>query len=105
MRDAPALAILPALLDKGAEIRAHDPQGMREASPLLPDRIHYADSIDEAVEDADALVLLTEWNQYRGLDIARVRERMRGRTFIDLRNVYERELWEREGFSYTAVGR
>jgi len=95
MRDAPALAILPALIDKGADIRAHDQQGVREARSLLPARISYADSIEEAVRDADALVLLTEWNQYRGLDIARVRELMRGRVFIDLRNVYERDLWER----------
>jgi UDPglucose 6-dehydrogenase len=105
MRDAPALAILPALADKGAQVVAHDPQGVGEARHLLPDTVHYAGSIEEALAGADALVLLTEWNQYRGLDLARTRELMRGNAFIDLRNVYERKLIEGAGFAYTAVGR
>lgn len=105
MRDAPALSILPALADKGAEIHAHDPEGMAEARSLLPAGIHYAASIEAAVDGADALVLLTEWNQYRGLDLAQVRELMRGNVFIDLRNVYERDLLEGAGFVYAAVGR
>ena len=105
MRDAPALAILPALLDRGAIIRAHDPQGQAEARNLLPDSIHYVGSIEEAVASADAVVLMTEWNQYRGLDLKDLRERMRGTVFIDLRNVYERELMERAGFEYSCVGR
>ncbi|MEQ8261946.1 UDP-glucose/GDP-mannose dehydrogenase family protein [Pseudohaliea sp.] len=105
MRDAPALAILPALADKGAQVVAHDPQGVDEARDLLPDTVHYAGTIEEALEGADALVLLTEWNQYRGLDLARTRELMRGNAFIDLRNVYERKLIEGAGFAYTAVGR
>jgi UDPglucose 6-dehydrogenase len=105
MRDAPALAILPALADKGAQVVAHDPQGVDEARHLLPDSVHYADTLEEALAGADALVLLTEWNQYRGLDLARTRELMRGNAFIDLRNVYERKLIEGAGFAYTAVGR
>ncbi|HBO12317.1 MAG TPA: UDP-glucose 6-dehydrogenase [Halieaceae bacterium] len=105
MRDAPALAILPALADKGAQVVAHDPQGVNEARHLLPDSVHYAATIEEALENADALVLLTEWNQYRGLDLARTLELMRGNAFIDLRNVYERKLIEGAGFAYTAVGR
>ena len=105
MREAPALAILPALVDRGALIRAHDPQGMAEARQLLPEQVEYAATVEEAVRDADAVVLLTEWNLYRGLDLPALRERMRGDVFIDLRNVYERPLMERAGFRYTGVGR
>jgi UDPglucose 6-dehydrogenase len=105
MRDSPALAILPALIDKGAQVVAHDPQGMDEARPLLPAAVSYVATIDEALEGADALVILTEWNQYRGLNLSRVRERMRGNAFLDLRNVYERRLVEGAGFAYYAVGR
>jgi len=105
MRDAPSLAILPALLDKGARIRAHDPQGMVAAAPMLPDGVTYHDDLYEAVEGSDALVLMTEWNQYRGLDLARLRDLMRGDAFIDLRNVYEREAMFEAGFDYHCVGR
>ena len=105
MRDAPSLAILPALLDRGAIIRAHEPAGMEEAKRELPPGIAYAASPDEAVQGADAVVLLTEWNQYRGLDLERLRSRMRGNAFVDLRNVYERKLMEAHGFAYICVGR
>jgi UDPglucose 6-dehydrogenase len=105
MRDAPSLAILPALADRGAHIRAHDPQGIDEARKELPDTITYADSIDEAVSGAHAVVLLTEWNQYRGLDLKRLLDKMNGNVFIDLRNVYERSMMEAHGFQYTCVGR
>jgi UDPglucose 6-dehydrogenase len=105
MRDAPALAILPALADRGAIIRAHDPEGMKEARDLLPDSIQYMDSIEDAVANADAVVLMTEWNQYRGLDLKALRAAMRGDVFVDLRNVYERPLMERAGLRYTSVGR
>jgi UDPglucose 6-dehydrogenase len=105
MRDAPALAILPALADKGAIIRAHDPQGMAEAKMLLPDSIQFSDNIESAVTGADAVVLLTEWNQYRGLDLARIKALMKDNIFVDLRNVYERDLMRKHGFNYTCVGR
>ena len=105
MRDAPSLAILPALADRGAHIRAHDPQGIEEARRELPETITYAASIDEAVTGADAVVLMTEWNQYRGLDLKRLIEQMSGDVFIDLRNVYERSMMEAHGFRYTCVGR
>jgi len=105
MRDAPALAILPALADRGAIIKAHDPEGMEEASGLLPSVIQYMDSIESTIEGADAVVLLTEWNQYRGLDLAHVKEQMKGNVFIDLRNVYEPELMAQHGFSYSCIGR
>ena len=105
MRDSPSLAILPALADKGAKIRAHDPEGIDEAQKLLPNNILYFDSIYEAIHEADAVVLMTEWNQYRGLDLEKVKSTMKGNVFVDLRNVYERETMENAGFDYHCVGR
>lgn len=105
MRDAPSLAILPPLMDKGAKIQAHDPEGMKEAKHLLPEQIHYCESVYETFAGADAVVLMTEWNQYRGLDLDRVKGLMKGKIFIDLRNVYEHETMSALGFEYFCVGR
>jgi UDPglucose 6-dehydrogenase len=105
MREAPALAILPLLIERGAKIKAHDPHGMEEAAKELPDSVAYADNIDDAVRDADAIVLMTEWNQYRGLDLAKLKALMRGDVFVDLRNVYERQWMQEHGFKYSCVGR
>jgi UDPglucose 6-dehydrogenase len=105
MRDSPSLAILPALADKGAIIRATDPEGMEEAKKLLPAGIQYFDSIYETFENADAVVLMTEWNLYRGLDLAKVKSLMKGNVFVDLRNVYEKPAMEEHGFEYYCVGR
>lgn len=105
MRDAPSLTILPALIELGARIKAHDPHGMEEAARELPDAIEYADNIDDAVRDADAIVLMTEWNQYRGLDLGKLKALMRGDIFVDLRNVYEKQWMQEHGFSYSCVGR
>ena len=105
MRDAPSLAILPALAANQAAIQAHDPQGMAAAAALLPDSVTYHDDMYSVLEGADAVVLMTEWNQYRGLDLARVRDLMRGSVFVDLRNVYEREPMCAAVFEYHCVGR
>ena len=105
MRDAPALSILPPLIEKGAVVRAHDPQGMHEAKNLLPEQVHYCDDTYGVCEGADAVILLTEWNAYRGLDLARVKRLMSGDVFVDLRNVYERSTVESHGFKYHCVGR
>ncbi|MEX2353217.1 MAG: UDP-glucose/GDP-mannose dehydrogenase family protein, partial [Gammaproteobacteria bacterium] len=105
MRDAPALSILPKLLDGGAVIRANDPQGMAEAANLLPANIEYIEDLYDVFTDADAVVLLTEWNEYRGLDLKRIRKAMRSNKFIDLRNVYEPARMQAEGFDYFCVGR
>jgi UDPglucose 6-dehydrogenase len=105
MRDAPSLTILPELIDRGAHIRAHDPHGMDEARKKLPDSVDYVDNIDDAVKDADAVVLMTEWNQYRGLDLEKLKTLMRGSVFVDLRNVYERGMMQAHGFAYSCVGR
>ncbi len=105
MREAPALAILPALIERGALIRAHDPQGIEEAKRFLPNSVTYYDDIYEAMRGADAVILMTEWNTYRGLDAERILEVMSGNVFIDLRNVYEPENMRAAGFSYTSIGR
>ncbi len=105
MRDAPALAILPPLLEKGAMIQAHDPQGMEEAKHLLPEGVAYYDDAYAALDGVDALVLLTEWNEYRNLDLPRIAAAMQGKVFVDLRNVYEAERLAEAGFAYTCVGR
>lgn len=105
MRDAPALSILPPLMEKGARILAHDPQGRHEAETLLPSGIEYTSDPYEVFREADAVVLMTEWNLYRGMDMQRAGAVMRHRTFIDLRNVHERDAMEALGFSYHCVGR
>ncbi len=105
MRDAPSLTIIPALMEKGATIRAHDPQGMQEAQELLPVGIVYAENAYDACTGADAVILMTEWNQYRALDLDRLGEVMNRKVFIDLRNVYQPEVVKAGGFSYTGVGR
>jgi len=105
MRDAPALSILPALMEKGATINAHDPEGMKEAAELLPEGINYCKSPSEALQNADAVVLMTEWNAYRGLDLNEVKSSMKGDVFVDLRNVYEPALMKAAGFQYFCVGR
>lgn len=105
MRDAPALSILPPLLEKGAQVRAHDPQGVHEAKGMLPAEVEYTDDIYKVFDGVDAVVLLTEWNVYRGLDLERAGKAMRERVFIDLRNVYEQESMAAHGFRYFCVGR
>jgi len=105
MREAPALTILPALLENNALVRAHDPHGIEEAKSLLPDSIEYFDEIYDTIKGVDAVILLTEWNAYRGLDLEHIRGIMKGNVFLDLRNVYEREQMTKAGFDYYCVGR
>ncbi len=104
MRDAPALTILPALQEKGAKIQAHDPQSMKEAAKYLPG-VMFVNNAYEACEGADAVVLMTEWNQYRALDLARIKSLLKNPIFIDLRNVYEPQQLKDLGFAYVGVGR
>jgi UDPglucose 6-dehydrogenase len=104
MRDAPSLAILPALAAAGAEICAFDPEGMEEAKKLLPGLCTCADPY-EAIEAADALVLLTEWNAFRALDLARVKSLLRTPLVIDLRNIYEPQQMAEAGLDYASIGR
>ncbi|HVH75182.1 MAG TPA: UDP-glucose/GDP-mannose dehydrogenase family protein [Stellaceae bacterium] len=104
MREAPSLAILPALVEAGAEIRAFDPEGMAEAKPLLPDLVYCPDPY-ATMKGADALVLLTEWNAFRALDLKRVRSLLARPLVIDLRNIYEPRQMAAEGFDYLSIGR
>jgi len=105
MREAPSLSILPKLIENGANIHAHDPKGIDEAKKLLPDTVTYFEDIYKTIENADAIVLMTEWNAYRGLDHKRTISLMRGNVFIDLRNVYEPKPMQDAGFEYFCVGR
>ena len=105
MRDAPALTILPALVEKGARLRVHDPKGMEEAKKYLPDTIEYAKNPYDAAEGADCVVLLTEWNQYRALDLEKLKNAMKHPLFVDLRNVYDPQIMKSAGFKYVGVGR
>lgn len=104
MRDAPSLDIIPALHARGAKIRAHDPEAMDEARKLMPE-IDYCDTPWSAIEGADAMVIITEWHQFRALDMKRVRETMSGNIVVDLRNIYEPADMLERGFEYTSVGR
>jgi UDPglucose 6-dehydrogenase len=104
MRESPSLVILPALKAEGATIRAFDPEGMGEARRLLPEVVWCEDAY-HAVEGADALVILTEWNLFRGLDLDRARELMREPRIVDLRNIFDPAQVARAGFAYTGIGR
>ncbi len=104
MREAPSLAIVPALQDAGATVRAYDPAAMHEATALLPGVHWCADAYDAAV-GADVLVIITEWNEFRALDLDRVGASMRQKVLVDLRNVYRAEDVRQQGFRYTSIGR
>jgi UDPglucose 6-dehydrogenase len=104
MREAPSLAIIPALQAAGAHIRAFDPEGMKEAAKLLQ-RITWCADAYEAMQGADALVVLTEWNEFRALNTERMRALLRTPVVVDLRNVYNPADMVAAGFHYTSVGR
>jgi UDPglucose 6-dehydrogenase len=105
MRDAPSLPIIARLVEDGATVRAYDPEGMAAAGPMLPATVHYCASALEAAQGADATVLVTEWNEFRAISLAKLAEAMRGRVVVDLRNVYEPAKMRAAGFSYSSVGR
>ncbi len=104
MRDAPSLTIIAHLQDKGATIRAYDPEAMNEAKKLL-ENVAYMNGPYEALDGADALVIITEWDQFRALDLARVKTLLNAPTVIDLRNIYQPETMKAAGFNYSSVGR
>jgi UDPglucose 6-dehydrogenase len=104
MRESPSIEIIEGLLKSGATVRAYDPVAMLEAAELLPD-VSYADDEYSAVTNADALVFVTEWNQFRALDMRRIRDLMRSPRIADLRNIYEPEDMRELGFEYVGVGR
>ena len=105
MREAPSLPIVARLAEDGAIIRAFDPEGMEQAKPLLPEGVIYCRDALDAAAGADALVVITEWNEFRALAPARLRAAMRGRVLVDLRNIYEPSAMREAGFQYDSVGR
>jgi UDPglucose 6-dehydrogenase len=104
MRDSPAIAVIQTLQDAGAQIRAYDPEGMEQAKLVLSN-VSYCTGAYAAMEGADALVIVTEWDVFRALDLPRVRSLLRQPVLVDLRNIYPREAVEEAGFTYRAVGR
>ena len=104
MREAPSIALITALQDMGARVRAFDPAGMYQAQALLKNVTYCADAYDCA-EAADALVIVTEWEQFRALELDRLRDLMACPVVIDLRNIYHPEEMNQRGFVYACVGR
>jgi UDPglucose 6-dehydrogenase len=104
MREAPSIPLVTGLLDMGAQVRAFDPAGMTQARHELPD-IEYCDDAYDCANGADALVIVTEWVQFRALDLKRLHNEMRQPVMVDLRNIYRREDVEAAGFIYESVGR
>ncbi|GLI99650.1 UDP-glucose/GDP-mannose dehydrogenase family protein [Sphingobium sp. BS19] len=104
MRDSPAIAITQTLEDAGAIVRAYDPEGMESAKSLLP-KVVYCTSAYDAADKADAIVIATEWDAFRALDLNRIKTLLTEPIMVDLRNVYPREMIEGAGFAYHGVGR
>jgi len=104
MRDAPSLVVIEALQALGAEIVACDPAAISEASKVLKD-VTFKDDPYATIEGADAMILMTEWNPYRNLDLERIKSALKSPIIIDLRNVYEPKRMKEMGFQYTSVGR
>ena len=104
MRDAPSLDVAPALIAMGATVQAFDPEGMHEAAKLL-DGVVFRDGPYEAVEGADVVVILTEWDQFRALDLDRVKLLLKQPVMVDLRNVYRPDDMKARGFRYSSIGR
>ena len=105
MRDAAALVVINHLVKAGATVRAYDPQGMAHARPLLPAAVSYTINAFEAAKSADALLILTEWNEFRALDPKRLRAAMAGNFLIDFRNIFDPPTMREVGFKYHSVGR
>src|ERR1700684_2414801 len=103
-RDSPAIPLITALQDLGAAVRSYDPAGMEQAKPQLPN-IHYSNSAYAAAEGAHAVVIATEWEQFRALDLARLKDTMAQAVIIDLRNIYRADEMARAKFRYVGIGR
>ncbi len=104
MRDAPSLALIQALKDAGAKVRAYDPEGLEQARPLLPD-VEFAEDPYEAAAGAHAVVIVTEWNEFRALDLERIASILAAPVLVDLRNIYTPAEVERVGLLYHGIGR
>jgi UDPglucose 6-dehydrogenase len=105
MRDSPAVCIIDRLVEDGALVQAYDPQGMDQARPLLPEAVRYVDGALAAAAKADALVVITEWNEFRALTPEQLSSAMAGRVVVDLRNIYDLAAMAAAGFTYRSIGR
>jgi UDPglucose 6-dehydrogenase len=106
MRESQALTIIPALVERGARVWAHDPEGVKEAQKVLPEEVNFQEDFYAVEEKLDAVVLLTDWEAYRQLDFSRLKQQMKKNpVFIDLRNIYSPQEVRRQGFQYLGVGR
>jgi UDPglucose 6-dehydrogenase len=105
MRDSPSVPVVSRLVEDGAHVRAFDPEGMAQARPLLPEAVTYCRDALEVAADADVLVILTEWNEFRALSPSRLKAAMRGAVMVDLRNIYDPAAMRAVGFTYHSVGR
>ena len=105
MRDAPCLTILPKLKERGAIIQAHDPQAAKNALALMPDIFIAHDTYQEAAKNADALLIMTEWSEYKKMDLSSLEESMNGNTIIDLRNILKSKAVTKAGLSYFSIGK
>ncbi|MGN6497920.1 MAG: UDP binding domain-containing protein, partial [Tsuneonella sp.] len=104
MRDSPAIAVAQTLVDAGVEVAAYDPEGMELAKPMMP-QVVMCDSPYEAIEGADAIAIVTEWDAFRALDLGRVKELAGAPVLVDLRNIYSPEDVRAAGFTYASIGR
>ncbi|MDH4028026.1 MAG: UDP-glucose/GDP-mannose dehydrogenase family protein [Nitrospirota bacterium] len=104
LRDAPALLIIEKLLKAGAKIRAFDPVAMKDAKKIIP-KVTFCKDVYDSAKGSDAVVIVTEWNQFRNLDLARIKKLAKGNLFFDLRNIYDPEKLTKMGFNYHCVGR
>jgi UDPglucose 6-dehydrogenase len=104
MRDSPSLAIVPALIEGGAEVHAYDPQGMEEAREML-EGVNWCEGAYEALESADVVAIVTEWNEFRALDLDRMKATMKSPVMVDLRNIYNPDEMTAAGFEYYCIGR
>ena len=104
MRDAPSLTIVPALIGAGADVHVVDPEGRKEGEALLPG-VTWEEDVYQAATDAHCIALVTEWNEFRGLDLARLNKVMNSDVMVDLRNIYRPDDARRAGFDYVSVGR
>jgi UDPglucose 6-dehydrogenase len=105
MRDAPSLTIVPRLVEDGAIVAAYDPEGMEQAKPHMPPAVLWCKDAMEAATGADALVLITEWNEFRAISPARLKSAMAGDVIVDLRNVWDPAAMRQAGFRYSSIGR
>ena len=104
IREAPSIAIVPELQRRGATIKVYDPEGMNEGKNVLSN-VEWCKNAYQAMEQSDAVAILTEWNEFRGLDLNRIKSILNQPTIIDLRNIYDPIKMKQAGFNYSCIGR